>query len=103
MAIWTKKFGRNLFFKDMPAPKEQPVSRTPFKKQAGVISAMLNTNPILNDDEKASLKETVGVLTWLNQLQIHWADGGSDIPDHIKKQLFDDRKAQKPAVVQPPA
>lgn len=79
------------------AQKEQSFTKTPFKKQASIISSILNTNPIINDDEKASLNETVGVLTWLNQLQIHWADGGTGIPDHVQKQIFEGRSPQKVA------
>lgn len=86
---------------NMAAVKQQIITRTPFKKQADVIAGILRTNPILNDDEKASLNETVGVLTWLNQLQIHWVDTGKqEIPDHIQKQVFDGRAAQKMVVQQ---
>ena len=77
------------------AVKQQQITRTPFKKQADVIAGILRTNPILNDDEKSSLNETVGVMNWLNQLQIHWVDGGKDIPDDIRKQIFEGRPAQK--------
>lgn len=77
--------------------KQQPFTKTPFKRQADVISGVLRTNPIINDEEKQALQESIGVLTWLNQLQIHWADNkGKGIPDHIHKQLFDERTAQKP-------
>ncbi len=87
----------------MAAVKQQQITRTPFKKQADIIAAILRTNPIINDDDKASLNETVGVLTWLNQLQIHWVDtGNQEIPDHIQKQVFEGRTAQK-MVVPPPA
>jgi len=86
----------------MAAVKEQKITRTPFKKQADVIAAILRTNPIINDEDKASLNETVGVLTWLNQLQIHWVDTGKqEIPDHIQKQVFEGRTAQKMASQQP--
>ena len=80
-------------------PKEQKFTKTPFKKQAGVIAAILRTNPILNDDEKASMTETVGVLTWLNQLQLHWETGAKDPPQEIGKHLFVGRK---PVKTQPP-
>lgn len=85
------------------APKAQLFTKTPFRKQASIISGILNTNPIINDDDKASLQETVGVLTWLNQLQIHWADGGKDIPDEVKKQIFEGRKPQKTVAQSSPA
>jgi hypothetical protein len=76
-------------------PKDQKFTKTAFKKQAQVVSDILRMNPILNDDEKASLNETVGVLTWLNQLQLHWAGGGKGIPDQIQAQLFDSRTPEK--------
>ena len=80
----------------MAAVKVQNITRTPFKKQADVIAGILRTNPILNDDEKASLNETVGVMSWLNQLQIHWVDSNAtEIPDDIRKQIFEGRPAQK--------
>ena len=79
----------------MASNKEQKFTKTPFKHQADVISGILRTNPILNDDEKASLNETVGILIWLNQLQVHWVDGGKGIPDPIQKQIFDERKPQR--------
>jgi hypothetical protein len=80
------------------APKAQSFTKTPFKKQASVISAILNTNPIINDEDKASMQETVGILTWLNQLQLHWAAGGKDIPEGVQKQIFEGRKPQKTVV-----
>jgi hypothetical protein len=75
--------------------KEQKFTKTPFKKQADVISGVLRTNPILNDDEKKSLQETVGVLTWLNQLQLHWAGGNEGLPESIRLQIFEGRKPEK--------
>lgn len=75
--------------------KEQKFTKTPFKKQAETISSILRTNPILNDDEKRSLQETVGVLTWLNQLQLHWVSGNEGVPESIKTQIFDGRKPEK--------
>lgn len=83
------------------ALKAQTFTKTPFKKQADVIAAILRTNPIINDDEKTSLNETVGVLTWLNQLQLFWAEGGQGIPEHIEKQIFIERHAQKITVPEP--
>ena len=93
--MWTKKFGRIPFYWNMAVQKEHVITRTPFKKQASVISSLLATNSIINDDERASLNETVGVLTWMNELQKHWADGGKDIPENIKKHLFESRPPQK--------
>lgn len=61
---------------------------------------MLANNAVINDEEKESLNETVGVLTWLNELQKHWADGGEGIPDNIKKHLFENRTPQKLVVGQ---
>jgi hypothetical protein len=79
----------------MAVQKEHVITRTPFKKQASIISTVLSSNSIINDDERASLNETVGVLTWMNELQKHWADGGEGIPDNIKKHLFENRAPQK--------
>lgn len=84
------------------AQKTQTFTKTSFKKQAEVISNFTRTNPILNDDEKASLNESVGVLTWMNQLQLHWANGGQGIPDDISKQLFQGRSPEKTAQPQTP-
>jgi len=76
--------------------KEQKFTKTPFKKQADVISSILRTNPMLNDDDKRSMQETVGVLTWMNQLQLYWAGGGSGIvPSNIHAQIFEGRKPEK--------
>jgi hypothetical protein len=78
------------------ASKQQVISRTPFKKQAEILATVLRTNPIFNDDEKASLNETVGVLTWLNQLQLQWGDSGKKtVPADIEAQLFAGRPALK--------
>lgn len=79
----------------------QTGSKTPFKRQADVISGILRTNPIINDDEKTSMRETIGVLTWLNQLQLHMADGGKEIPENIYNQIFEGRKPQKIVAVKP--
>jgi hypothetical protein len=79
----------------MPIVKEQKFTKTPFKKQADVIAGILRVNPILNDDEKKSLNETVGVLTWMNQLQLHWEAGKKDMPDTITKHIFEGRKPEK--------
>ena len=79
----------------MPITKDQNFKPTPFKAQANVVASLLKTNPILNEDEKASLNETVGVLNWLNQLQVHWADGGKDIPEDIRARIFEGRVPQK--------
>ena len=81
------------------AIKQQTFTKTPFKKQAEVIASLLRTNPILNDDEKASLTETVGVLTWINQLQLHWETGATDTPEQIGKHIFEGRK---PVKMKPP-
>lgn len=72
--------------------------------QAKAISSILKTNPILNDDEKSSLNETVGVLTWLNQLQLGWKDKkepDAAIPEEIRQRIFEGREPQKfePATV----
>ena len=56
--------------------REQKFTKTPFKKQAEVLSSLLRTNPMINDDDKVSMNETVGVLTWLNQLQLFCAPKG---------------------------
>lgn len=74
------------------AVKEQKFTKTPFKKQADIIAGIARTNPVMNDDEKASLMETVGVLTWLNQLQLHWKKGGEGTPDVIYERIFEGRK-----------
>jgi hypothetical protein len=76
------------------AVKEMKFTKTPFRKQGEVISGILKTNPILNDDEKASLNETVGLLQWLNQLQIHWAGGNDGIPPALMEHIFAGRKPQ---------
>lgn len=87
---------KNLFFWYM-AQKQQSFTKTPFKRQANIIAALLNTNPIVNDDEKASLNETAGVLVWLNQLQLHWESGKEGIPPDIMKHIFDGRTPTKQA------
>lgn len=74
------------------AQRQQTFTKTPFKTQAAVIQTVLRTNPIFNDDEKASLQETIGILTWLNQLQLHWdVTKKSVIPDDIKAHIFEGR------------
>lgn len=85
----------------MALNKEQKFTKTPFKRQADVINSILRQNPILNDDEKKSMQETVGVLTWLNQLQVHWTDGGVGIPTEIAGHIFEGRTPQKTTVSQP--
>jgi len=76
------------------AIKEQKFTKTPFKKQAEIISSILRQNPMINDSDKESLNETVGVLTWMNQLQLHWSSGGKGIPDQLYGQIFEGRAAQ---------
>jgi hypothetical protein len=76
--------------------------KTGFSVQAKVISGLLRTNPILNDDEKRSLTETIGVLTWLNQLQVHWEAGGEGLPKAIYQQVFEGRKGQLILTPPPP-
>jgi hypothetical protein len=77
--------------------KDQKFTKTPFKKQADVLSSFLRTNPMVNDDEKASLQETVGVLTWLNMLQIHWdKTKTTEIPKEIHEKLFEGRGPKSP-------
>ena len=83
----------------MAIVKEQKFTKTPFKKQADVLSAILRTNPMMNDDEKVSVQETVGVLTWLNMLQIHWAknkDQAGTVPPEISEKIFEGRGPQSP-------
>lgn len=84
----------------MALNKEQTFTKTSFKAQAAVISDLLRTNPMIDDDNKRSLNETVGVLTWLNQLQLHWAGGGAGTPEDISRHLFEGREGQ-PNVTQP--
>jgi hypothetical protein len=78
------------------ALKQQPISRTPFQVQANVLASVLRTNPLLSDEEKVSLMETVGALTWLNQLQISWETTKTQkIPAELQKHLFEGRLPQK--------
>lgn len=80
----------------MALNKAQKFTKTSFKSQADTIASVLRTNTILNDDEKASLNESVGVLTWMNQLQLHWEAGNKDIPDNMRAQIFEGRPGVKP-------
>lgn len=81
----------------MPFIKEQKFTKTPFKKQADVLTQLLRTNPILNDEDKTSIQETVGVLIWLNQVQIHWVKNKTtDIPADLAAHIFEGRKPQSP-------
>ncbi len=86
----------------MPFVKEQKFTKTPFKKQADVLSAFLRTNPIVNDDEKTSIQETVGVLTWLNMLQLHWTKNKVTsvpkevIPEDMFDKIFGGRSPKSP-------
>jgi hypothetical protein len=75
--------------------RAQKFTKTPFKKQADVLAGLLRNNPMMNDDEKASMAETVGVLTWLNQLQLHWAAGNDHVPPDIHAHIFEGREPVK--------
>lgn len=80
----------------MALNKAQKFTKTSFKHQADTIASVLRTNTILNDEEKASLNESVGVLTWMNQLQLHWEAGNKDIPDNMRAQIFEGRTGVRP-------
>jgi len=76
--------------------KEQSFPKTSFLKQAGVISSLIRTNPIMNDSDKASMQETVGVLHWLNQAQLKLATGSRELPLEIVEHIFGGRNPQQP-------
>jgi hypothetical protein len=91
--------------------KEQKITRTSFKQQADVIAALLRTNPMINDSDKLSMNETVGVLIWLNQLQLQWeaeSKPGSNDEAHQANQARLDSiydkifSGRKPAKASPP-
>lgn len=75
--------------------KDQKFTKTPFHKQSLVLNSVLANNANMGEEEKRSVRETVGALVWLNQLQLHWANGGEGVPEHIKAQLFDGRQPVK--------
>lgn len=81
--------------------KQQKFTKTSFKAQADVIGNVMRTNTVLTDEEKASLNETFGLLTWMNQLALHWESGKTDIPDNIRAQVFEGRSGVKPRPVTP--
>ena len=70
-------------------------TKTAFSAQASVITGLVREGTMISDEEKASLNETVGVLTWLNQLQMIWSPEGKGIPENVTKQLFDGRSPVK--------
>jgi len=80
----------------MALNKAQKFTKTSFKAQADAIGNILRTNTLLSDEEKASLNETFGVLTWMNQYQLHQEAGNKDIPENIRAQIFDGRPGVKP-------
>ena len=83
----------------MPKGQEK-FTKTSFRQQADVISSLLRTNPILNEEDKRSMQETVGVLHWLNQIQLGFAEGKTEISAEITEHIFGGRKPQS-AVAKP--
>ena len=80
---------------------QQKTSVTPFVQQASVLKGVLSGAQSV-DEQRVSIIETIGVLTWLNQLQAHWAQGGTGIPEAINEKLFAHRSAYGPAPAQMP-
>jgi hypothetical protein len=77
------------------AKNQQKFTKTPFSEQARIVSVVAREGIGISDEDKVSLSETVGVLTWLNQLQLSWSPEGKGIPENISKQLFEGRSPVK--------